>query len=94
MGKSKQRNHTTDFKMRVALAALREEGTLGELSSKYGVHINQINRWKKAALEGIKGHFGGNEPSAKNDERLIETLYKQIGQLTVELDFLKRKSTF
>ena len=94
MGKVSRTKHTTEFKMKVALAALREEGTLAEISSKYGVHINQINRWKKAALEGLKVHFGGEGPSSKTDERLIETLYKQIGQLTVEVDFLRRKSTF
>jgi transposase-like protein len=94
MSKVSRNKHTTEFKMKVALAAIREEGTLAELSSRYGVHINQINRWKKAAIESVKVHFGGEHPSSKTNERLVETLYKQIGQLTVEVDFLKRKSTF
>ena len=94
MGKISRKKHGAPFKAVVSLAAIREEGTLAELSSKYGVHVNQISKWKREALEGIRSRFEGGNPSSKSDELLSGNLYKQIGQLTVELDFLKRKSSF
>lgn len=94
MTKISRKKHGAQLKAMVALAALREEGTLAELSLKYGVHVNQISKWKRAALEGIKARFEEGPSSQKNEDLLVGTLYKQIGQLTVELDFLKSKSGF
>lgn len=94
MGKISRKKHGAHFKAVVSLAAIREEGTIAELSSKYGVHANQISKWKREALEGIKTRFEGGNSSQKRDDILAGNLYKQIGQLTVELDFLKRKSGF
>jgi transposase-like protein len=91
MSKKKARSHTTEFKARVALDAIRADSTVNEISSKYGVHSTQINRWKSQALLSIKAAFNGKlEKAEQNDQKLIDDLYRQIGQLSCENDFLKK----
>ena len=81
------------LKAKVALEALREEKTSAELSSEYKVHPGQIRRWKSIATEGIRELFMDNRQKRDKDkDMLIEELYKQIGQLKVEVDWLKKKS--
>ncbi len=71
---------------------LKEEKTMAELSSLYGVHPTQIKQWKTVALTGIEELFSGKHKQASLEkEELISALYEQIGKLKVQLDFLKKK---
>ena len=88
---AKRRNHSPNFKAKVALAALRNEETLAELSERYSVHPTMINRWKKDLLEGAADIFGKNKKAAKQAESKEDDLYKEIGRLKVENDFLSKK---
>jgi len=90
---TKRKNHSPDFKARVALEAIREEMTLAELSKKYGVHPTQIGTWKRAAIENMATAFSrrGGDPGRANDSE-IDRLHSKIGQLVVERDFLANAS--
>jgi transposase-like protein len=88
-----RKQYSADFKAKVALEAIRGTKTANEIASEYGVHPTQIAEWKKLALERIPELFNtrGNEKH-RDEEALIATLYQQIGQLKVELDWVKKKS--
>lgn len=84
---------TSEFKAKVALAAIRGDQTVTELASLYKVHPNQITTWKRQAQDQLVAAFDNKKAkSVKADEKLKEELYRQIGQLKVELDWLKKKS--
>jgi len=90
-----RRNHDGAFKAKVALEAVRGTKTMAQLSSEYGVHPNQIGQWRKRLLEELPDLFSDKrERLKKDDEELVAELYRQIGQLKVELDWLKKKSQF
>jgi transposase len=75
----------------LALDAIRGDLTLNEISTKYGLHSTQINRWKTQALSSVKTAFNGKaEKASQSDQKLIDDLYRQIGQLTCENGFLKK----
>ena len=87
-----RKNHTKEFKAKVAVAALREDRTLSELSSTYGVHPIQIGKWKKTAVEGLPRVFDGKgTPEERERKALVERLYGKIGEIEVENDWLKKK---
>jgi len=92
MGKLRK-NHNATFKARVALEAVKGEKTLAELSSEYAVHANQIGQWKKQLVEELPALFSDRKKKVEREREELESeLYKQIGQLKVELDWLKKKS--
>lgn len=92
MGKTRK-SYSSAFKAKVALEAIKKEKTIAQLSSEYGVHANQINQWRKRLLEELPEIFSKNrQRKEKDNEDLQDELYRQIGQLKVELDWLKKKS--
>lgn len=91
-----KKQYSGAFKAKVAIAAIRGDCTIAELSSEFGVHSSVINRWKRQALDALPQIMSGNPVSPNNaaNEELQSRLYQEIGQLKVELDWLKKKSGF
>ncbi len=91
-----RKKHGAEFKAKGVLAALREDGTIAELSSRYGVHPSQIHAWKKIVLEGVGSLFEHGKASAADnaaaDDARLGKLYEKIGELTVERDFFRKRS--
>ena len=87
----KKKQYSSEYKSKVALAAIRGDGTMAELSRKYGIHANMIVKWKQEALEGMKETFARkNKSKDVGQEADIKTLQAKIGELIVERDFLVR----
>jgi len=90
--KNIRKSHDAKFKARVALEAVKGEKTIAQISNEYKVHPNQVSLWKKQLLEELPSIFSrGKSRKEKDSNELQEELYRQIGQLTVELDWLKKK---
>ena len=91
--KNERKQHSAELKAKVVIAAIKGQHTTAELASMYGVHPTQIGIWKKKALEELAQLFSSRRSSAvREQEDLTATLYQQIGQLKVELDWLKKKA--
>jgi transposase-like protein len=93
MARNIRKLHDSAFKARVALEAIKGEKTLAQLSSEFGVHANQIGQWRKQVLKDLPSLFSDRPRKQDRDqEELVSELFRQIGQLKVELDWLKKKS--
>lgn len=87
--KRERRKFSASFKAKVAIEAIKEVLTLQELASKYGVHANQISSWKKEFLEKSSTIFE-KSIDVKSEENKEKELYSKIGELQVQVDFLKK----
>ena len=94
MTRRARRNHSAAFKAKVALAAIKGDKTLNELTQQFDVHVNQITQWKTQLLEGATGVFGagGTVPPASPAVD-VKILHAKIGELTLENDFLETALT-
>ena len=90
MGK-RRKTHSPQFKAKVALAAIQNDETAAQLASRFGIHPTMVSNWKRKMLEGAADIFDKNNKTKKQEEARTDELYKQIGQLKVENDFLSRK---
>lgn len=89
----KRRQLDPELKAKVALAAIKGEMTIAEISSKFQVHSTQITRWKKMVLAGLAGIFSKNgKASVPGSSPQEDELYQEIGKLKVENEWLKKKS--
>jgi len=85
-----RRKFSSAFKAKVAVEAIQERDTIESLSKKHDVHPNQVLRWKKDLLDNSSKVFS-SDTKPDRSAQLIDELYKQIGQLKVDNDFLKKK---
>ena len=91
----KRKHYDPSFKGKIALELLKGLRTVNEIASDYEVHPTMIMKWKKQLLEGIPEIFSNRQSQGKKDkqsEELISRLYQKIGQLEVELEWIKKKS--
>jgi transposase len=91
---NKRKQYKPEFKAKVALAALKNEETIAELSKRFGVHPTMISTWKKSLLDGAADIFEKGKRVKKEPDTPVDDLYREIGKLKVELDFLSRKLNF
>ena len=90
MGK-KRKTHSPQFKAKVALTAIQNDETAAQIASRLGIHPTMVSNWKRQMMEGAADIFDKNHKTKKQSEAQTDELYKQIGQLKVENDFLSRK---
>lgn len=89
-----RKRHTAEFKAKVAVEAIRQQKTTSELVTEYGILAPQISAWKKQALASIPLAFSKKNAKAQEDKQAeIDELYRQLGQVVAERDWLKKKST-
>ena len=93
--KNKRRNHSAQFKVKVSLTAAKGQKTIAELAKEYKVHPTQIVQWKKQLMDSLPEIFSVRRKKEQQEQELLTNeLYQQIGQLKVELDWLKKKSGY
>jgi putative transposase len=87
----KRTRYSEEFKTKVALEAIREQSTINEIAGKYQLHANQVSTWKKQLLEGAEKIFEDPRKKQKENGPTEDELYHQIGQLQMQLEWLKKK---
>jgi len=97
MSGSSKKQYTAAEKTKIALEAIKGELTIAQISSKYGVHPTQICNWRKQALESMQQGFISKNIKSESEadteqSELVDKLYKQIGKLSTECEWLKKKS--
>ena len=91
---SVRKHYGTDLKVKVVLEILKEEKTVTQLASEYKIHYSQLLKWKKQVLEGLPHLFSDSRTEALKTahEKEVTGLYQEIGQLTTNLNWIKKKS--
>jgi transposase len=90
-----QKKVCQELKARIALDAIKGQKTIAELTSEYGVHANQISLWKKQLLDAAPAAFSnGKDKASEQKEVDRDHLYKKVGQLQIEVDWLKKKTGY
>ena len=90
---SRRKRYDGRFKAQVAIEAIKNQQTTAQIASEYGVHPNQVSQWKKQVLDQLPQLFAtGRSKSTTDTDQLVDELYRQIGQLKVELDWLQKKT--
>jgi transposase len=87
----KRTYHTSEFKKKVVLDALKEKSTIEELSQKYSIHPSTISDWKSSILDKFDLLFQKESNTSISFDKERDMLYSKIGQLNIEIDFLKKK---
>ena len=91
-----RKNHSAAFKAQIVKQVLREDKTLAQIAAEHGIHPNQISQWKATALQGLPTIFERGESAQAAEkaahDKQTEKLYEQIGRLTTQLAWLKKKS--
>ena len=88
----KRKQYSADFKAKVAIAALKGDQTTSELAARYQIHTNMVSTWRRELLDSASDIFERkNDKKNQSHQEEIDALYRQIGQLTVERDFLARR---
>ena len=90
---AQRKQYDSRFKAKVAIEAIKNQQTIAQIASDYGVHPNQVSQWKKQVVEEVPQIFTqGRKQSSSDNEQLVAELYRQIGQLKVERDWLQKKT--
>ena len=89
-----RKRYPIELKVRIVLEILKEEKTVTQLASEHKIHYSQLLKWKKQVLEGLPNLFGDPQTEAlkSTHEKEVMALYQEIGQLTTQLAWLKKKS--
>lgn len=82
---------TAAFKKKIAIEALREEKTIEEIARDHSLHRVQVCKWKKKLLDGAESIFAGGSKKRSNQDEEKAALERKVGQLIIEIDWLKKK---